>query len=193
MSKLFYTLFTKLIINHFLSTNKSIPSISSSKLHSSQDDQTITKLSNTVKGDYKFGMEIPDTMISDAIKKLIGYKFYMAKKVESKNAKNFDEPKEQHVSPVKSGRGKGIMCYGDHVVNVPNKLKKDVVPRETRSLTIVKETVVGSGYQQKDRKPSQNDKTEHGMEKTVQNQGQSPKMSKSESILKNQQSNRSRN
>ncbi|GKA38907.1 hypothetical protein Tco_0731458 [Tanacetum coccineum] len=42
-----------------------------------------------------------------------------------------------------------------------------------------------SGYQQKDRKPSQNDKTEHGMEKTVQNQGQSPKMTKSESILKN--------
>ncbi|GKA85629.1 hypothetical protein Tco_0807283 [Tanacetum coccineum] len=53
--------------------------------------------------------------------------------------------------------------------------------------------VAGSGYQQKDRKPSQNDKTEHGMEKTVQNQGQSPKMPKSESIQKNQQSNRSRN
>ncbi|GKA12900.1 serpin-ZX-like protein [Tanacetum coccineum] len=35
-----------------------------------------------------------------------------------------------------------------------------------------------SGYQQKGRKPSQNDKTEHGMEKTVQNQGQSPKMTK---------------
>ncbi|GKB26437.1 zinc finger, CCHC-type containing protein [Tanacetum coccineum] len=51
----------------------------------------------------------------------------------------------------------------------------------------------GSGYQQKGRKPSQNDKTEHGMEKTVQNQGQSPKIPKSESILKNQQSNRSRN
>ncbi|GJS87170.1 hypothetical protein Tco_0769806 [Tanacetum coccineum] len=49
----------------------------------------------------------------------------------------------------------------------------------------------GSGYHQKDRKPSQNDKTEHGMEKTVQNQGQSPKMPKSESILKNQQSNQS--
>ncbi|GJV07423.1 reverse transcriptase domain-containing protein [Tanacetum coccineum] len=41
----------------------------------------------------------------------------------------------------------------------------------------------GSGYQQKDRKPSQNDKTEHGMEKTVQNQGQSPK-DKSEVILR---------
>ncbi|GJT99012.1 hypothetical protein Tco_1094530 [Tanacetum coccineum] len=47
------------------------------------------------------------------------------------------------------------------------------------------ERTIGSGYQQKDRKPSQNDKTEHGMEKTVQNQGQSPKMPKSESILKN--------
>ncbi|GJT08016.1 hypothetical protein Tco_0842478 [Tanacetum coccineum] len=55
------------------------------------------------------------------------------------------------------------------------------------------EEFAGSGYHQKDRKPSQNDKTEHGMEKTVQNQGQSPKMPKSESILKNQQSNRSRN
>ncbi|GKF30159.1 hypothetical protein Tco_0096501 [Tanacetum coccineum] len=31
----------------------------------------------------------------------------------------------------------------------------------------------------------QNDKTEHGMEKTVQNQGQSPKMSKPEPELKN--------
>ncbi|GJS09085.1 hypothetical protein Tco_1531964 [Tanacetum coccineum] len=39
----------------------------------------------------------------------------------------------------------------------------------------------GSGYKQKDRKPSQNDKTEHGMEKTVQNQGQRPIMPKSES------------
>ncbi|GJW61298.1 hypothetical protein Tco_0110633 [Tanacetum coccineum] len=39
----------------------------------------------------------------------------------------------------------------------------------------------GSGYQQKDRKPSQNDKTEHGMEKTVQNQGQIKDFSKNES------------
>ncbi|GJZ54906.1 hypothetical protein Tco_0610099 [Tanacetum coccineum] len=36
----------------------------------------------------------------------------------------------------------------------------------------------GSGYQQKGRKPSQNDKTEHGMEKTVQNQGQKSKNTK---------------
>ncbi|GJU56773.1 hypothetical protein Tco_1234539 [Tanacetum coccineum] len=68
MSKLLYTRFTKLIINHFLSNNKSIPRRSSSKLH-------------------------------NAIKKLAGYKFYMAKKVESENAKIVDEPEEQHISP----------------------------------------------------------------------------------------------
>ncbi|GKA19909.1 hypothetical protein Tco_0699824 [Tanacetum coccineum] len=65
--------------------------------------------------------------------------------LESEKAKIVDEPKEQHVSPVKSGRGKGFMYYGDQVANVPNKLKKDVVPRKTRSLTITEETVVGEG------------------------------------------------
>ncbi|GJW63701.1 putative reverse transcriptase domain-containing protein [Tanacetum coccineum] len=66
----------------------------------------------------------------------------------------------------------------------------DIIHEMTEKIVQIKSR---SGYQQKDRKPSQNDKTEHGMEKTVQNQGQSPKMPKSESILKNQQSNRSRN
>ncbi|GJV76274.1 hypothetical protein Tco_1507858 [Tanacetum coccineum] len=42
-----------------------------------------------------------------------------------------------------------------------------------------------SGYQQKDRKPSQNDKTDMEWKRTVQNQAKGPKMSKSESILMN--------
>nr|GEU48801.1 hypothetical protein CTI12_AA475510 [Tanacetum cinerariifolium] len=88
-------------------------------------------------------MEVPDAMISDAIKKKAGYTYYMAKKVESEKAKIVDQPKEQHVSPIKSGRGKGFMCYGDQVENFPNKLKKYVVTRKTRSLTIAKEAVVG--------------------------------------------------
>ncbi|GJZ81260.1 hypothetical protein Tco_0646254 [Tanacetum coccineum] len=94
-------------------------------------------------GDYKFRMEVPDVMISDAIKKKAGYTYYMAKKVESEKAKIIDEPEEQHVSLVKSGRGKGFMYYGDQVASVPNKLKKDVVPRKTRSLTIAEELVIG--------------------------------------------------
>ncbi|GJX78418.1 putative reverse transcriptase domain-containing protein [Tanacetum coccineum] len=44
--------------------------------------------------------------------------------------------------------------------------------------TVIRSSLIRSGYHQKARKPSQNDKTEHGMEKTVQNQGQSPKMPK---------------
>ncbi|GKB43235.1 hypothetical protein Tco_0888177 [Tanacetum coccineum] len=87
-------------------------------------------------------MEVLDAMISDAIKKKAGYTYYMTKIVESEKAKIIDEPKEKHISPVKSGRGKGFMFYGDQVANVPNKLTKDAVPRKTRSLTITEEAVV---------------------------------------------------
>nr|GEX70300.1 hypothetical protein [Tanacetum cinerariifolium] len=86
-------------------------------------------------------MKVADVMISDAIKKKAGYTYYMAKKVESEKAKIVDEPEEQHASSVKSRSGKGFMCYGNQVANVPNKLKKDVVPRKTRSLTIAEEAV----------------------------------------------------
>ncbi|GJT45689.1 hypothetical protein Tco_0954404 [Tanacetum coccineum] len=144
MSKLLYTRFTKLIIDYLLSLNKSIPRRSDSKLHSLQDDHPITKLLNNTNGDYKFGMEVPDAMINDAIKKNTGYKYYMATKVESEKAKIVDKPEEQHVSPIKVEKEKGFMCYGDQVANVPNKLKKDVVPRKTRSLIIAEEAVVAS-------------------------------------------------
>ncbi|GJS13523.1 hypothetical protein Tco_0407995 [Tanacetum coccineum] len=112
MSKLLYTRFTKLIIDYFLSCNKNIPHRSNSKMHSEGDDSPITKLSNTVKGTYKFRMEIPDTMIDDAFKKSARYKYYKAKKVES-----------------------------DYEANIPKLFKKDVVPRKTRSLTVAEETI----------------------------------------------------
>ncbi|GJT74788.1 two-component response regulator ARR12-like protein [Tanacetum coccineum] len=71
------------------------------------DNSPITKLSNTVKGTYKFGMEIHNKMIYEAFKKLARYKYYKDKKVESEKAKASKEPEEKNVSPVKSGRGKG--------------------------------------------------------------------------------------
>nr|GEW68617.1 hypothetical protein [Tanacetum cinerariifolium] len=148
MSKLLYTHFTKLIINYLLSLNKSIPCRSDSKLHSSQDDHPITKLLSTTNGEFKFVMEVLDTMISDAIKKQAEYKYYMVKKVESEKAKIVDKLEEQHVSPIKSGRGKSFMCYDDRVANVPNKLKKDDVPRKTRSLTIAEEAVVAKKFKE---------------------------------------------
>ncbi|GJT13910.1 hypothetical protein Tco_0860952 [Tanacetum coccineum] len=51
----------------------------------------------------------------------------------------------------------------------------------------------GSDINKKQNKPSQNDKTEHGMEKTVPNQARVPKMTKSETDTENQQSNRAVN
>ncbi|GJU60653.1 hypothetical protein Tco_1238419 [Tanacetum coccineum] len=150
MSKLLYTHFTKLIIDYLLSLNKSIPRRSDSKFHSSQDDHPITKLLKMTNSDYKFGMEVPDAMISDAIKKKAGYTYYMAKKVEGEKAKIIDKPEEQHISPIKNGRGKGFMCYGDQVANVPNKLKKDAMPWKTISLTIAKEAVVEENAKETD-------------------------------------------
>nr|GFD03598.1 hypothetical protein [Tanacetum cinerariifolium] len=55
-------------------------------------------------------MEIPDTMLNDAIKQLVRHKYYKHKKDESKKGKTVEELEEQNVSPVRSGRGKGYMC-----------------------------------------------------------------------------------
>nr|GEW15619.1 hypothetical protein [Tanacetum cinerariifolium] len=86
MSKLLYTHFTKLIIDYIVSHNKSISYRSDSKLNNSQDDQLINKLLSITNGEYNFGVEVLDAMISDAIKKKIGYTYYMAKKVENANS-----------------------------------------------------------------------------------------------------------
>ncbi|GKA55463.1 hypothetical protein Tco_0754412 [Tanacetum coccineum] len=51
MSKLMYTRFTKLIIDHFLTCNESILDRSDSKMHSEGQDLRLIKLKNTIKGD----------------------------------------------------------------------------------------------------------------------------------------------
>nr|GFC09463.1 hypothetical protein [Tanacetum cinerariifolium] len=71
-------------------------------MHNEGDDSPITKLSNTVKGTYKFEMEIPNIMINDTFKKSARYKYYKVKKVESEKEKAVEEPEEQNISPVKS-------------------------------------------------------------------------------------------
>ncbi|GJU61496.1 hypothetical protein Tco_1243331 [Tanacetum coccineum] len=99
-------------------------------------DSPLTKLTNTVVCKYKFGMEIPGTMINDAIKQSDGYKYYKHKRIKSEKAKLVEEPKEQNISTVKSDKGKGYMGLGDQEVNVTSAFKKNDVPRKTRSLTI---------------------------------------------------------
>ncbi|GJX44095.1 hypothetical protein Tco_0260771 [Tanacetum coccineum] len=93
-------------------------------------------LINTVESKFKFRMKIPDTKISDAINQSAGYKYYEAKKAESEKGNTAKEPEEQHVSPVKSGRGKGYMRLGDQEVNVSSAFKKNVVPKKQRSIIV---------------------------------------------------------
>ncbi|GJT16715.1 hypothetical protein Tco_0875421 [Tanacetum coccineum] len=135
MSKLMYYRFTKLIIDHFLSCNESIPRRFDSVMHSEGQDLPLTKLTNTVKGTYRFGIGIPDIMIDDAFKKSAGYKYYKAKKAESEKAKAFEEPEEHHESPVRSGKGKGYMRLGDQEANVLSVFKKNDVLKKPISLT----------------------------------------------------------
>ncbi|GKA80724.1 hypothetical protein Tco_0787416 [Tanacetum coccineum] len=164
MSKLIYTCFIKLIIDHFLSCNKNITSRFDVEMHSEGQDSPLTKLINTIDGKFKFGMEIPDTMLNDAIKQSSGYKYYKHKKDESEKGKVVEEPKEHHVSPVRSGRGKGYMCSGNQEVNVPCKPKKAIVPKKPRTLivadNIVEETVaveLAKSVSIKEQRPQQHD------------------------------------
>ncbi|GJV09933.1 hypothetical protein Tco_1351474 [Tanacetum coccineum] len=105
-------------------------------------------------------------------------------------------PKMMVQAQQEQGEGLAMPTNPQHTPTIIQPTTSQLQLKQRSRRTKRKDTEVPqarSGYHQKGRKPSQNDKTEHGMEKTVQNQGQSPKMPKSESILKNQQSNRSRN
>ncbi|GJV74540.1 hypothetical protein Tco_1506124 [Tanacetum coccineum] len=60
----------------------------------------------------------------------------MHKRIKSEKAKLVEEPKEQNISTVRSGKGKGYMHLEDQEVNVTSAFKKNDVARKTRSLTI---------------------------------------------------------
>nr|GFB84303.1 hypothetical protein [Tanacetum cinerariifolium] len=81
-------------------------------------------------------MEILKTMITDTIKQSAGNKYYKHKKDESKKGKATKELEKQHVSLVRSGRGKGYMFLGNQKVNVPCKPKKAVVPKKPKTLIV---------------------------------------------------------
>nr|GEZ20893.1 hypothetical protein [Tanacetum cinerariifolium] len=57
------------------------------------------------------------------------------KKDESGKGIAKEEPKEQHVSPFRSGRGKGYLCIGNQEANVSSKPKKAVVLSKPRIIT----------------------------------------------------------
>ncbi|GKF34591.1 hypothetical protein Tco_0107791, partial [Tanacetum coccineum] len=155
MSKLLYTRFTKLIIGYLLSLNKSIPHRSDSKLHSLQDDHPITKLLSTTNDEYKFGMEVPDAMISDAIKKKAGYKCYMAKKVEVRKIKSLinqksntylqSKMKEEKICTMSGDRNSKVLQFEDLAVQSLLDLRKGSKASRLKSLRQKKQPVAGEG------------------------------------------------
>ncbi|GKD17725.1 hypothetical protein Tco_1206883 [Tanacetum coccineum] len=81
---------------------------------------------------FKFRMEIPDTMINDAIKQSAGYRYYKYKKNESEKAEAAEEPEEHHVSPVRSGKEKKMsITIADNLV-----LQEDVTVELAKSVSI---------------------------------------------------------
>ncbi|GKE89557.1 zf-CCHC domain-containing protein, partial [Tanacetum coccineum] len=73
---------------------------------------------------------------------------------------------KEKVSTLEKNKEVDLECVKCHMLKIENEKLKE----EDLKLTNFEKST-RSGYHQKDRKPSQNDKTEHGMEKTVQNQG----------------------
>ncbi|GJW26168.1 hypothetical protein Tco_0039979 [Tanacetum coccineum] len=64
-----------------------IPQRSDVDLHIKGKDSPLTKLINTIDGKFKFRMEIPDAMISGAIKQSAGYKFNKQKRLKVRRVK----------------------------------------------------------------------------------------------------------
>ncbi|GJS99105.1 hypothetical protein Tco_0820275 [Tanacetum coccineum] len=113
-----------------------IPRRSDAKMHNKGQYSPISMLINIIDGKFKFIMEIPDTMINDAIKHSARYEFYRNKKNESEKGNAKEEVEEKHVSPIRIGKGKGYMCIGNQEVNVSNKPKKAVVLRKLRTIIV---------------------------------------------------------
>nr|GEU37682.1 hypothetical protein [Tanacetum cinerariifolium] len=137
---------------------------SDSRFHSSQDDQPLTKLLSTTNDEYKFGMEVPVSMISDVIKKKARSDkgFVLVWVDQERKVKRVTTSSHRYILNEKGGpkedmcimsyQSQGVSVWegakvihlqaNDQVAIVSNKLKKDVMPRKTRSLTIAEELLV---------------------------------------------------
>ncbi|GKB02122.1 reverse transcriptase domain-containing protein [Tanacetum coccineum] len=75
-----YPRFTKVIINHFLSNRNSLPKRQASFINKIKYGSVLGKLKFVHKGEehQKYGMSIPDSMMSDAIRNSTHYMTYLA-------------------------------------------------------------------------------------------------------------------
>ncbi|GJU35619.1 hypothetical protein Tco_1183973 [Tanacetum coccineum] len=117
-----YLRFTKIIINHFLSLNPSIPKGPSFSIHTIKDDGLIRRLKfvRIGKDFQEYGRAIPETMLTKGIKKSEAYRTFVKYSTV--------------LIPPKKSRGKGLEGKKSVVTSKPMSLwKSDPEPaRSTR-------------------------------------------------------------
>ncbi|GKC27136.1 hypothetical protein Tco_1034430, partial [Tanacetum coccineum] len=120
-----YPRFTKVIIDHILSKHNTLSKRPESWTHTIEYDAVVGKLRFVRKGEEhpKYGMSIPDVMMSDTIRNSAHYAKYLARSTGTQ-------------SSVRRRRGKGTMSRKNVEVKVHTKKTKDRVPRRNRCITI---------------------------------------------------------
>ncbi|GJW56351.1 hypothetical protein Tco_0103082 [Tanacetum coccineum] len=108
---MFYLRFTKIIINHFLLLNPSIPKGPSSGLNTIKDDGVINRLKFVRIGEYfqEYGLAIPKTMLTEEIRQLEAYQTFIKYSTS--------------LIPLKKSRGKGSQGKKQAVTPKPASVK----------------------------------------------------------------------
>ncbi|GJV97078.1 hypothetical protein Tco_1548655 [Tanacetum coccineum] len=122
-----YPRFTKVIIDHILSKHNTLSKRPESWTHTIEYDAVVGKLRFVRKGEEhpKYGMSIPDVMMSDTIRNSAHYAKYLARSTGTQSS-----------VPTRRRRGKGTMSRKNVEVKVHTKKTKDRVPRRNRCITI---------------------------------------------------------
>nr|GEW39714.1 hypothetical protein [Tanacetum cinerariifolium] len=118
-----YPRFTKVIINHFISKDKTISMRNKINLHTSRNDSLLGTLKFVFKieDSQKYGELILDGMINQDIKKSKAYKTYYGVVIRDTPGVSMSKKKK---APAKADRGKGIELLYDVVLIKAAQLKK---------------------------------------------------------------------
>ncbi|GKE32799.1 hypothetical protein Tco_1452121 [Tanacetum coccineum] len=123
-----YPRFTKVIINHFFSNRNSLPKRQASFINKIKYDSVLGKLKFIHKGEehQKYGMSIPDSMMSDAIRNSTHYMTYLALSTNTK----------VNVPKVGKGKGKGLIGKKKPDADVHKEMKKDAMKKKDEAVKL---------------------------------------------------------
>nr|GEW45923.1 hypothetical protein [Tanacetum cinerariifolium] len=110
-----YPRFTKISINHFLKQHKSLTNINYQHYHTIKDDGIVSRLKFVRIGkDYQeYGLPIPETMLSDAIKQSKSYQMFIKYSIESQPE---PEPDRKKISSKRMVKKKVTLSADDNII-----------------------------------------------------------------------------